>query len=228
MVANQVSITPERQEDYDFSAPYTVSKGVVVVTRATTSISSFDDLEGKTTAQSLTSNWYKLAEESGANVEAVEGWAQAVDAAAAGPRGRDRQRQADLPGLPEHRGRRHRPRDRGRPPRTRRATRSRSARAATTWSRPSTRRSRSSARTARSPRSPRSTSAPTSRADRPPWTGSWSGPRSWPLVRGARHRHDPAGAGVVRARAGPGAGGRADAAQPDAHRRPGWRGPTSR
>ena len=33
---------------------------------------------GKTTAQSLTSNWYELAEESGATVEAVEGWAQAV------------------------------------------------------------------------------------------------------------------------------------------------------
>ncbi|KZE88815.1 L-cystine-binding protein TcyA [Agromyces sp. NDB4Y10] len=78
VIANQVSITPEREEQYLFSEPYTVSRGVVVVNEGDTSISSFDDLEGKTTAQSLTSNWYALATESGANVEAVEGWAQAV------------------------------------------------------------------------------------------------------------------------------------------------------
>jgi cystine transport system substrate-binding protein len=78
MIANQVSITDEREADYDFSTPYTVSPGVIVVNEGDDSISSFDDLEGKTTAQSLTSNWYTLAEDSGAKVEAVEGWAQAV------------------------------------------------------------------------------------------------------------------------------------------------------
>src|SRR6478735_4490941 len=77
-IANQVSINPEREEQYLFSEPYTVSPGVIVVKEGDTSISSFDDLAGKTTAQSLTSNWYELAQESGANVEAVEGWAQAV------------------------------------------------------------------------------------------------------------------------------------------------------
>ncbi|MDQ0894737.1 amino acid ABC transporter substrate-binding protein [Agromyces ramosus] len=78
VIANQVSINPEREEQYLFSSPYTVSPGVIVVKEGDTSISSFDDLAGKTTAQSLTSNWYALAQESGANVEAVEGWAQAV------------------------------------------------------------------------------------------------------------------------------------------------------
>ncbi|RXZ46212.1 amino acid ABC transporter substrate-binding protein [Agromyces binzhouensis] len=78
VIANQVSITPEREEQYLFSTPYTVSRGVIVVNEGDTSISSFDDLAGKITAQSLTSNWYELATESGANVEAVEGWAQAV------------------------------------------------------------------------------------------------------------------------------------------------------
>ena len=78
VIANQVSINPEREEQYLFSSPYTVSPGVIVVKDGDTSISSFDDLAGKTTAQSLTSNWYELAQESGANVEAVEGWAQAV------------------------------------------------------------------------------------------------------------------------------------------------------
>lgn len=78
VIANQVSINPEREEKYLFSEPYTVSPGVIVVLEDDDSITSFDDLEGKTTAQSLTSNWYELAQESGANVEAVEGWAQAV------------------------------------------------------------------------------------------------------------------------------------------------------
>jgi len=78
MIANQVSITPERQQQYTFSTPYTVSKGVIVVKKGDDSIASFADLKGKTTAQSLTSNWYELAKKSGANVQNVEGWAQAV------------------------------------------------------------------------------------------------------------------------------------------------------
>jgi cystine transport system substrate-binding protein len=78
VVANQVSITDERKAKYDFSVPYTVSTGVVVTKADNNDISSFESLKGKSTAQSLTSNWYKLAQQSGANVEAVEGWAQAV------------------------------------------------------------------------------------------------------------------------------------------------------
>lgn len=78
VIANQVSITPEREESYSFSDPYTYSNGVIVTAADNSEITSFEDLEGKTTAQSLTSNWYELAEESGANIEAVEGWAQSV------------------------------------------------------------------------------------------------------------------------------------------------------
>jgi cystine transport system substrate-binding protein len=77
-IANQVSIDPERQAKYDFSTPYTVSPGVIVVSQDDDSISSFEDLAGKTTAQSLTSNWYQTAKEAGANVQSVEGWAQAI------------------------------------------------------------------------------------------------------------------------------------------------------
>jgi len=77
-IANQVSVTPERTAKYSFSTPYTVSPGVVVTTKDDDNISSLADLKGKTTAQSLTSNWYELAKKNGANVQAVEGWAQAV------------------------------------------------------------------------------------------------------------------------------------------------------
>lgn len=77
-IANQVTINDERKAKYTFSTPYTVSPGVIVVPEDNTDITSFDDLEGKTTAQSMSSNWGALAEESGANVQAVEGWAQSI------------------------------------------------------------------------------------------------------------------------------------------------------
>ncbi|WP_394289217.1 transporter substrate-binding domain-containing protein [Microbacterium sp.] len=79
VIANQVSINPEREEKYLFSEAYTVSPSVVVVKEDDDSISSFDDLDGKKTAQSLTSNFYELAEEAGADVTPIEGWAQAVE-----------------------------------------------------------------------------------------------------------------------------------------------------
>jgi cystine transport system substrate-binding protein len=79
VIANQVSINEERLEDYDFSTPYTVSPGVLVVAEGTTDITSLEDLDGRTSAQSLTSNWYEVAESYGASVEAVEGWAQAAE-----------------------------------------------------------------------------------------------------------------------------------------------------
>ncbi|WP_109508466.1 amino acid ABC transporter substrate-binding protein [Nocardioides speluncae] len=78
MIANQVTINDERKEKYAFSTPYTISPGVIVVRSDDDSIKSFADLKGKRTAQSLTSNWYEMAKNEGAKVEAVEGWAQAV------------------------------------------------------------------------------------------------------------------------------------------------------
>lgn len=78
LIANQISVTPERSAVYDFSTPYTVSQGVIVVKSDNSSITSFASLRGKSTAQSLTSNWYTLAAKDGANIQAVEGWAQSV------------------------------------------------------------------------------------------------------------------------------------------------------
>lgn len=78
VIANQVSINPEREEKYLFTQPYTVSTGVVVTKSDNTDITSFDTLKGKTTAQSLTSNFYETAKDAGANVEPVEGWAQSI------------------------------------------------------------------------------------------------------------------------------------------------------
>ena len=78
LVANQVTINDERKAKYDLSEPYTVSEGVIVTRADDTTISSLADLRGKTTAQSATSNWAQVARDAGANVEAVEGFVQAV------------------------------------------------------------------------------------------------------------------------------------------------------
>ncbi|WP_432514502.1 amino acid ABC transporter substrate-binding protein [Kineococcus sp. SYSU DK001] len=77
-IANQVSITAEREAKYVFSSPYTVSTGVVVTRADDTSVTSLADIAGKTSAQSTTSNWAKTATEAGAQVEAVEGLTQAM------------------------------------------------------------------------------------------------------------------------------------------------------
>ncbi|MFC8047287.1 amino acid ABC transporter substrate-binding protein [Nocardia sp. NPDC057353] len=78
VVANQVTVTPERSAKYGISTPYTVSEGVVVTRSDDNSITSLADLRGKTSAQSVTSNWNQVATDAGARVEAVEGFVQAV------------------------------------------------------------------------------------------------------------------------------------------------------
>jgi len=78
VVANQVTRNPERAAQYALSSGYTFSDGVIITRTDDTSIQGLDDLRGKTTAQSSTSNWAGVAEEAGAEVEAVEGFTQAV------------------------------------------------------------------------------------------------------------------------------------------------------
>ncbi|WP_211241040.1 ABC transporter permease subunit [Pseudonocardia spinosispora] len=78
VVANQVTITPERQQKYDLSKPYAVGEGVIVTRANDDSIKSLGDLSGKVTAQSVTSNWAEVARQAGARVESVEGFTQAI------------------------------------------------------------------------------------------------------------------------------------------------------
>ncbi|MFC6014479.1 amino acid ABC transporter substrate-binding protein [Nocardia lasii] len=84
LVANQVTVNPERTAKYALSQPYTTSEGVVVTKADNTDITSLASLAGKTTAQSATSNWSKVAAGAGAKVEAVEGFVQAVQLLKAG------------------------------------------------------------------------------------------------------------------------------------------------
>lgn len=55
-VANVVSITPARQEKYDFTAPYSYYGSQLVTNKQNTEINTTDDLKGKTVAGVLGSN----------------------------------------------------------------------------------------------------------------------------------------------------------------------------
>lgn len=77
-VANQVSLnTPERQAKYDKSEPYSWSNAVVVAPKKVT-LTSWDEIKGKKSAQSLTSNYGEMAQKYGAQLVGVEGLAQAL------------------------------------------------------------------------------------------------------------------------------------------------------
>ena len=78
VVANQVTINPERQGKYDLSQPYTVGEGVIVTRAGDNSIRSLADIKGKVAAENLTSNWSDVARKAGARVEGVEGFTQAI------------------------------------------------------------------------------------------------------------------------------------------------------
>jgi len=78
VVVNQVGINPERQAKYDFSEPYIASKAALVVKNDNTDITSFESLSGKKAAQSLTSNFGKLAESYGAELVGTEGFDQSI------------------------------------------------------------------------------------------------------------------------------------------------------
>ena len=77
-VINQVGITEERKKKYDFSEPYIASKAVLIVKADNEEIKDFADLKGKNSAQSLTSNFGKLAQASGAELVGTDGFDQSI------------------------------------------------------------------------------------------------------------------------------------------------------
>lgn len=78
VVINQVGITPERQAKYDFSKPYISSEAVLIVRDDNAAIHSFQDLKGKRSANTITSNFGKLAQQHGAEVVPVQGFNDAI------------------------------------------------------------------------------------------------------------------------------------------------------
>ena len=72
IVCNGVEVTEERAKSYDFSEPYAYIHTALAVREDNTDITSFEDLAGKTTANSIASTYMTLAESYGAEVLGVD------------------------------------------------------------------------------------------------------------------------------------------------------------
>ncbi|MGF6921781.1 amino acid ABC transporter substrate-binding protein [Paraburkholderia sp. 40] len=83
-VINEVAITDERKLKYDYSAPYITSHAVLIVASDNTTIKSFDDLKGRKSANTLTSNVGRIAAAHGAQVIPAQGFDESIDLLVAG------------------------------------------------------------------------------------------------------------------------------------------------
>ena len=72
IMINGVDITEERAEAYDFSDPYAYNRTAVIVSGDNTDITSMEDLEGKHTANTISSTYAEVAEQYGAEVTGVD------------------------------------------------------------------------------------------------------------------------------------------------------------
>ena len=72
MMANGVDVTEERSQTYDFTEAYAYDHAVVVTLASNDTITSFNDLNGKTTANSAGSTYEAMGKERGATVSNVD------------------------------------------------------------------------------------------------------------------------------------------------------------
>ena len=72
MVINGVDVTESRKQTYDFSTPYAYIRTALVVKNDNDTIHSFEDLAGKTTANSIGSTYMEMAEGYGATCSGVD------------------------------------------------------------------------------------------------------------------------------------------------------------
>lgn len=71
IVVNGVEVMPDREEKYDFSQPYAYIRTALIVRGDNDSILTFEDLDGKKTANSIASTYMNLAESYGATCYGV-------------------------------------------------------------------------------------------------------------------------------------------------------------
>lgn len=84
VVINGVEVTEERAEAYDFSDPYAYIRTAIIVNGDNNDINSFEDLDGKTTANTLASTYATLAESYGATATGVDDLNQTIELLLAG------------------------------------------------------------------------------------------------------------------------------------------------
>ena len=79
IMVNGVEIDEARKEKYDFSAPYAYNRTVVITRADDDSIQSMEDLNGKSTANTLNSTYANVAESYGAEVTGVDDFIQTIE-----------------------------------------------------------------------------------------------------------------------------------------------------
>lgn len=84
IMINGVDITEERAAKYDFSTPYAYNRTAVITRSDNTSISSMEDLNGKRTANTISSTYAEVAEKYGATVSGVDDLVQTFELLSAG------------------------------------------------------------------------------------------------------------------------------------------------
>ena len=84
LVCNGVEITEERSKTYDFTTPYGYIHTALAVKKDNDTITSFEDLNGKTTANSLASTYMELAESYGATVQGIDTLEETIQLLTAG------------------------------------------------------------------------------------------------------------------------------------------------
>ncbi len=84
IMINGVDITEERAAKYDFSTPYAYNRTAVITRSDNTSVSSMEDLNGKRTANTISSTYAEVAEKYGATVSGVDDLVQTFELLSAG------------------------------------------------------------------------------------------------------------------------------------------------
>ena len=84
MVCNGVEVTEERAKTYAFTTPYGYIHTALAVRKDNEDIHSFEDLKGKTTANSLASTYMELAESYGATVQGIDTLEETIQQLTAG------------------------------------------------------------------------------------------------------------------------------------------------
>ena len=84
MVCNGVEVTDERALTYDFTTPYGYIHTALAVRKDNDEIKTFEDLKGKTTANSLASTYMELAESYGATVQGIDTLEETIQLLSAG------------------------------------------------------------------------------------------------------------------------------------------------
>ena len=79
IVVNGVDVTEERQKTFDFSEPYAYDHAVLIVREDNNDIKTFEDLKGKTTANSTGSTYMVIGASYGADVKPVDTLAETLN-----------------------------------------------------------------------------------------------------------------------------------------------------